>query len=79
MLPNYAWKHVHSAGLNCQELLSWNCYALMVICLHAGEEKLRKSGTPYTIVRPGGLSNEPAGKAQLVAAQVGREDPLGFL
>ena len=35
----------------------------------AGEEVLRRSGVPYTIVRPGGLSNDPAGQAQLVVAQ----------
>lgn len=35
-----------------------------------GEERLRRSGVPYTVVRPGGLVNEPAGQAQLVVAQV---------
>ncbi|PSC74312.1 epimerase [Micractinium conductrix] len=36
---------------------------------YKGEEVLRRSGVPYTIVRPGGLSNDPAGQAQLVVAQ----------
>ena len=30
-----------------------------------GEDALRASGAPYTIVRPGGLTNQPAGKAKL--------------
>ena len=30
-----------------------------------GEDALRASGTPYTIVRPGGLTNQPGGKAKL--------------
>jgi len=32
-----------------------------------GEEKLRQSGVPYTIVRPAGLTNGPGGQAPLVA------------
>ncbi|PRW59141.1 nad-dependent epimerase dehydratase isoform B [Chlorella sorokiniana] len=36
---------------------------------YKGEEVLRKSGLPYTVVRPGGLVDEPAGQAQLVVAQ----------
>lgn len=35
----------------------------------AGEEALRKSGIPYTIVRPGGLKNTPRGKERLVVGQ----------
>jgi len=34
-----------------------------------GEEALRNSGVPYTIVRPGGLINTPGGKESLVFAQ----------
>ena len=30
-----------------------------------GEEALRASGVPYTIVRPGGLTDQPGGKAKL--------------
>ncbi len=30
-----------------------------------GEDALRASGMPYTIVRPGGLANQPAGTAKL--------------
>jgi hypothetical protein len=33
----------------------------------AGEQQLRQSGLPYTIVRPGGLGNGPAGTQQLQA------------
>lgn len=31
----------------------------------AGEALLRASGMPYTVVRPGGLSNREGGKAEL--------------
>ena len=34
-----------------------------------GEECLRGSGVPYTVVRPGGLKDEPAGLKKLIAAQ----------
>lgn len=43
-----------------------------VTVLCAGEQLLRKSGVPYTIVRPAGLTNEPAGRAQLVAGAARR-------
>jgi len=39
----------------------------------ASEQKLRQSGLPYTIVRPGGLSNGPAGTTQLAAGK-GRKE-----
>ena len=38
-----------------------------LFCVVAGEEKLRQSGVPYTIVRPAGLTNGPGGQAALVA------------
>ncbi|KAL4854196.1 hypothetical protein ACK3TF_005041 [Chlorella vulgaris] len=34
-----------------------------------GEEALRRSGVPYTIVRPAGLTTAPAGQGKLVAKQ----------
>ncbi|MDG1462423.1 MAG: SDR family oxidoreductase [Gammaproteobacteria bacterium] len=34
-----------------------------------GENALRASGVPYTIVRPGGLVNKPGGKAVIVFSQ----------
>ena len=34
-----------------------------------GEQALRDSGVPYTIVRPGGLINEPGGQVRIVAVQ----------
>lgn len=36
---------------------------------YKGEEALRRSGVSYTIVRPGGLTSEPAGQARLKVAQ----------
>lgn len=34
-----------------------------------GEQALRDSGVPYTIIRPGGLVNEPGGQGRIVLAQ----------
>ena len=34
-----------------------------------GEEALRASGVPYTIVRPGGLLNEPGGQQAIILSQ----------
>jgi uncharacterized protein YbjT (DUF2867 family) len=33
----------------------------------AGEEALRSSGVSYTIVKPGGLTNKPAGETEIRA------------
>lgn len=38
-----------------------------------GEDYLRASGLPYTIVRPGGLLNEPAGKSDIAFEQGDRK------
>jgi uncharacterized protein YbjT (DUF2867 family) len=35
----------------------------------AGEQKLRESGLPFTIVRPGGLNSLPAGTQKLAAGE----------
>ncbi|GAB4813396.1 hypothetical protein N2152v2_000442 [Parachlorella kessleri] len=40
-----------------------------------GEDYLRKSGVPYTIVRPGGLSNDAPGQVRLVAEQGDKGSP----
>lgn len=37
----------------------------------ASEQKLRQSGIPYTVVKPGGLNNGPAGTQQLQAGEKG--------
>lgn len=42
----------------------------------ASEQKLRQSGLPYTIVRPGGLSNGPAGTTQLAAEVDAKKESL---
>jgi uncharacterized protein YbjT (DUF2867 family) len=34
-----------------------------------GEQALRDSGVPYTVVRPGGLTNQPGGQVRVVAVQ----------
>ncbi|KAL4459105.1 hypothetical protein ABPG75_013970 [Micractinium tetrahymenae] len=36
---------------------------------YKGEEALRRSGVPYTVVRPAGLTGEPAGQATLQVKQ----------
>ena len=36
--------------------------------MFTGENLLRQSGASYTIVRPGGLTNKPSGRAKLVAS-----------
>lgn len=38
-----------------------------------GEDYLRASGLPYTVVRPGGLLNEPAGKGDIAFEQGDRK------
>jgi uncharacterized protein YbjT (DUF2867 family) len=38
-----------------------------------GEDYLRASGIPYTIIRPGGLLNEPGGKGDIVFEQGDRK------
>ena len=38
-----------------------------------GEDYLRASGVPYTIIRPGGLLNEPGGKGDIVFEQGDRK------
>ena len=34
-----------------------------------GENLLRAGGVPYTVVRPGGLTNDPPGQRELVASE----------
>lgn len=35
-----------------------------------GENLLRAGGVPYTVVRPGGLTNDPPGQRELVASEL---------
>lgn len=42
-----------------------------------GENHLRESGVPYTVVRPGGLRDSPAGQTGLVALQGDPKDRQG--
>jgi uncharacterized protein YbjT (DUF2867 family) len=39
----------------------------ILVWKYLGEEALRKSGVPYTVVRPGGLNDKPGGQAVLFA------------
>lgn len=42
----------------------------------ASEQQLRQSGIPFTIVRPGGLNNAPAGQQQLQAEVDAKKESL---
>jgi hypothetical protein len=42
---------------------------VMLLLVFAGENALRSSGVPYTIVRPVGLSNAPGGQSELIVGQ----------
>jgi len=39
-----------------------------------GEEHLRASGVPYTIIRPGGLTDDPAGQIGIAFQQGKRKN-----
>jgi uncharacterized protein YbjT (DUF2867 family) len=50
-------------------LLSYVEHVLIGCFMPAGENTLRSSGVPYTIVRPAGLSNAPGGQSELIIGQ----------
>jgi hypothetical protein len=47
-----------------------NIFGLTLIAKHQAEKHLRKSGIDYTIIRPGGLKNEPPSGNILLAKEV---------
>jgi hypothetical protein len=41
-----------------------------------GENLLRAGGVPYTVVRPGGLTNDPPGQRELVVSELSHRRPV---
>ncbi|MFR9795700.1 SDR family oxidoreductase [Streptomyces sp. MS06] len=46
-----------------------NAYGRLMDWRYAGEEAVRTSGLPYTVVRPGWLTDEPAGSQGVILSQ----------
>lgn len=60
---------ISSAGATQEDHMLNKMFQNVLIWKFQGEEALRNSGVPYTIIRPGGLLNEPAGGKELVFKQ----------
>jgi uncharacterized protein YbjT (DUF2867 family) len=60
---------VSSMGVTHEDHVLNKMFNNVLIWKFKGEEALRASGVPYTIVRPGGLINEPGGQKSVVFAQ----------
>lgn len=60
---------VSSAGVTQEDHVLNRMFLNVLNWKFQGEEALRNSGVPYTIVRPGGLLNEPAGGKELIFKQ----------
>lgn len=60
---------VSSSGVTQEDHFLNKVMDNVLIWKFKGEEALRDSGVPYTIVRPGGLINQPGGSEALVFAQ----------
>ena len=60
---------VSSSGVTDEDHFLNKAFDNVLIWKFKGEEALRSSGVPYTIVRPGGLVNTPGGEFSVVFAQ----------
>lgn len=60
---------VSSMGVTDKDHMMNRMFGKVLIYKAQGEQALRDSGVPYTIVRPGGLINVPGGKRRIVAVQ----------
>lgn len=60
---------VSSSGVTDEDHFLNKAFDNVLIWKLKGEEALRASGVPYTIVRPGGLVNTPGGEFSVVFAQ----------
>lgn len=60
---------VSSSGVTQKDHFLNKAFDNVLIWKLKGEDALRDSGVPYTIVRPGGLVNTPGGEQALVFAQ----------
>ena len=60
---------VSSAGVTQEDHFLNKMFLNVLNWKFKGEEALRNSGVPYTIIRPGGLLNEPPGTKELIFKQ----------
>jgi uncharacterized protein YbjT (DUF2867 family) len=60
---------VSSSGVTQEDHFLNKVMNNLLIWKFKGEQALRESGVPYTVVRPGGLVNKPGGSESLVFAQ----------
>jgi len=60
---------VSSSGVTDEDHFLNKAFDNILIWKFKGEEALRASGVPYTIVRPGGLVNTPGGEFSVIFAQ----------
>lgn len=60
---------VSSAGATQEDHMLNKMFLNVLRWKFQGEEAVRASGVPYTIIRPGGLLNEPPGAKELVLKQ----------
>lgn len=58
-----------SMGVTHEDHMLNRMFGKVLIYKAQGEQALRDSGVPYTIVRPGGLINTPGGERRVVAVQ----------
>ena len=60
---------VSSSGVTQEDHFLNKAFDNILIWKYKGEEALRASGVPYTIIRPGGLVNTPGGEFSIIFAQ----------
>lgn len=60
---------VSSMGVTDEDHILNKMFNNVLMWKFKGEEALRASGVPYTIVRPGGLTNAPGGEYEIVFKQ----------
>jgi len=60
---------VSSSGVTQEDHFLNKAFDNILVWKFKGEEALRASGVPYTVVRPGGLVNKPGGTEQMIFAQ----------
>lgn len=65
---------ISSMGVTQEDNALNRLFGNVLIWKAKGEQALRDSGVPYTVVRPGGLVNEPAGQGRIELVQ---GDPPG--
>lgn len=67
---SHSLTHLHTHRFHPVRVLLNNIRWSLMDNKFAGEQKLKQSGLPFTIIRPGGLANGPAGTTQLAAGNV---------